>query len=98
MEQMKMDGLEVIEMNYESPGLPETVRKLKPAVYKDGQSFCCLLGPDPQQGVFGCGKTASEALSDWDLHVKDRAVDHPFGDEIAEFIIARLSGESEETK
>jgi hypothetical protein len=94
MDQMNMENLEVIELNYESPGLPDTVRKLKPALYKDGDSYCCLLGPDPQEGIFGCGNTQAEALADWDMHVKDRALDHPFGDKVAEFLISKL-GEPE---
>ncbi len=91
MEQMKMNGLDEIKIDYQSSSLPETVRKLKPALYKDGNSFCCLLGPDPQEGIFGCGETEEEALLDWDTHVKDRAIRHPYGDKIAEFIVAKLS-------
>jgi hypothetical protein len=90
MEQMKMDGLQVVTLDYQSVELPETVRKLKPAVYKDGDSFCCLLGPDPQEGVFGCGDTQDEALADWNNHLVDRVAKHAPGDEIADFVIERL--------
>ena len=87
---MKMDGLEVVEVNYDSPELPEGVRKLHPVLYKDGGSFCCLLGPDPTEGIFGCGATQEEAIADWERHMKNRAIDHPYGDKVAEEVIRRL--------
>lgn len=93
MEQMKMDGLEVVTLDYQSADLPEFVRKLKPAVYKDGDSFCCLLGPDPQAGVFGCGKTKDEALADWNNHVVEGLAKHSLGDEVADFVIGRLGNQ-----
>jgi hypothetical protein len=91
MEQMNMDKLDVVSIDYQQADFPESVRKLKPIVYKDGDSFCCLLGPDPQEGVFGCGQTAEKALADWDVHAKDRAINHPYGDELAAFIVRQLA-------
>lgn len=40
--------------------------KLKPAVFRDGDSYCVLYGEDPQTGIFGCGSSVDEALSDWE--------------------------------
>lgn len=43
---------------------------LNPTLYKDGDSYCCILGPDPESGVIGCGRTPEKAVHDWDEHLK----------------------------
>lgn len=40
--------------------------KLKPAVFRQGDSYCVLYGPTPQNGIFGCGSSIDEALTDWE--------------------------------
>lgn len=90
MQQMDMDGLEVIPFDYNNAGLPAEVRTLKPALYKDGNAVCCVLGPDPQEGIFGCGDNPEEALEDWENHLKDRLANHPPGDDVAESVIRML--------
>jgi len=45
---------------------------LKPVIFQEGNPFCCLLGTDPQAGVFGCGDSLKEAIADWDQHLKER--------------------------
>jgi hypothetical protein len=61
--------------------------------YKHGPYYCpnrCVLGPDPQEGVFDCGATADETLKDWEVHVRER-IEHPTpGDEVAQFIMENL--------
>jgi len=91
MKQMNMDGLQVVEVNYQSADLPEGVRKIHPVVYKDGDSFCCLLGPDPTEGIFGCGGTQEEAVADWERHMKERVAEHVDGDEVAEEVMRALA-------
>lgn len=56
-----------MEIDYEDPALPQSVRTLKPILYReDAESYCCILGPDPEQGIFGCGPTLEAALKSWD--------------------------------
>jgi hypothetical protein len=87
MEQMSMRGLDVISIDYEDPAFPTPIRDFRPAVYMDGNSFCCLLGPDPQAGIFGCGTTQQAAISDLVEHFHER-IDHPAAeDELAKEII-----------
>lgn len=43
----------------------EATRLISPTVYKDGDSFCCLSGDDPESGAFGCGDTPDAAIRDW---------------------------------
>jgi len=40
--------------------------KLKPAVFRQGDSYCVLYGPTPENGIFGCGISIEEALADWE--------------------------------
>jgi hypothetical protein len=87
MEQMKMDGLKVVPINYEDTQLPLPVRDLRPVVYMDGDAYFCLLGPDPLVGVFGCGRTKEKALADWTMHLHER-ISHPAEtDELAQEIL-----------
>jgi len=75
-----------ISVDYSDDKLPVAVRVLKPVVFQEGNAFCCLLGPDPQAGVFGCGGSPKEAIADWDLHLKERIKDPVQNDEVIEYI------------
>jgi hypothetical protein len=83
---MSMEGLKTVAINYESDDLPKSVKELRPAVYMDGNSFCCILGPDPQTGIFGCGNDQKTALEDWDKHLKERMAISPENDDVVEFV------------
>nr|WP_315419652.1 hypothetical protein [uncultured Pedobacter sp.] len=64
---------------------------LDPTVFKDGDSYCCIFGSDPQSGVFGCGDTPEEALIDWDKNLRTHlscAGDH---DEVVEYVKAIIN-------
>ncbi|MBW8683495.1 hypothetical protein [Chitinophaga rhizophila] len=76
MEQMNMAGLELVPMDYENEPLPKEVKELRPAVYLDGDAYCVILGPDPQEGVFGCSCTKEGAIEDWRNHLLSR-IAHP---------------------
>jgi hypothetical protein len=59
----------IYRVTYDGPGVPELARELKPTVYADTpekDTFCCILGEDPQSGTFGCGATPLEAMKDWE--------------------------------
>ena len=89
MEQMQPTGLEVISIDYDADTTPLSVRQTHPLVFKDGNAVCCVLGPDPQRGIFGCGDTVTAALSDFDVHFQ-QVLEHPIqGDPVSEFIRQR---------
>jgi hypothetical protein len=53
MKQLELpDGMKV-SVDFEQENLPSSARILKPLVYRDGDSICVVLGPDPTEGVFG---------------------------------------------
>src|SRR5947207_2664795 len=90
MEQMNLPEEMKVEINFDDTTLSESMRTFRPLIYQDGDAYCCLLGPDPQEGVFGCGKTPQEALSDWDTHLQDRIQHHSPNDEVAQYICDTL--------
>jgi hypothetical protein len=89
MEQMKPDGLEVVSLDYTDDTIPESVQRTHPLVYMDGSAYCCILGPDPQTGIFGCGPSVNDALQDFDHHFQDRLANPVDGDPVSEFIQQR---------
>jgi hypothetical protein len=86
MKQMELPEEMKENIDYSDMNLPVSVRVLRPLVFKDGDSFCVVLGPDLQEGVFGCGKTANEALNDWNIHLKERMEQGDENDELANYI------------
>ncbi len=61
---------------------------LDPTVFKDGNSYCCLLGSDPQSGVFGCGATPEEAIKDWEKNLRTHLTSAGDQDEVVKFVKA----------
>jgi len=56
---------EVIEIDYNAPGIPDGVKDLQPLVYKDGDLICVMSGETPEEDIFGSGRTQEEALQDF---------------------------------
>jgi len=73
---MKVDNNAIIRIDYDADDLPATAKQYKPILFREGSLICCLLGPDPRSGIFGCGPTLSEALKDWDADLKRHKANH----------------------
>ena len=71
MKQLSVPDEMKVDIDYSNNEVPESVKTFQPLLFKDGNSYCCVLGPDPQQGIFGCGDTPIHALKDWDKHLKE---------------------------
>jgi hypothetical protein len=71
MKQISVPDEMRVDIDYSNKEIPESVKTFQPLLYKDGDSYCCVLGPDPQLGIFGCGDTPIHALEDWDKHLKE---------------------------
>lgn len=89
MEQMKADGLEVVTIDYDDPAAPESVQKTHPLLYIDSGEYCCVLGPDPQAGIFGRGGSIKEALAAFDRKFQELLAHPVAGDPVSEFIQQR---------
>jgi hypothetical protein len=75
-----------VAIDLDDKDIPESAKTFQPVLFKDGNSFCCVLGPDPQEGVFGCGQTPVEALKDWDQNFQQRKTVNDKNDEVALYI------------
>lgn len=95
MEQMTMPQDAVIDYNYEAEGVAEPVKEFRPLIFKDGNAYCVVLGPDPQAGVFGCGASVDDALHDWTQHFKEIA-SKGGSDEVSRYIIDTLQTSKQE--
>lgn len=75
-----------VKIDFDSEEYSSEVKALKPAVFIEGKSYCCLYGPDLAAGIMGCGDTPEEALHDWEanLHerIKNAKQDPQNGDEV----------------
>lgn len=86
MKQMPIDESLLVAFDYDAPGLSAAVRQFKPALYKEEELFCCLLGPDTEDGIYACGATEDEALKNWDIAFKERLKSKGENDEVAQYI------------
>jgi len=91
MKQINTDELQTIDLSLIGDNLPESASVLRPALWQDGDEYCALLGPDPQEGVFGCGPTPQQAIQDWDLHLQERRAVHKPGDEVVAYVEEKLA-------
>ena len=85
-----------VDIDFADNHIPESVKTFQPVLFKDGDAYCCVLGPDPQDGVFGCGKTVIAALKDWDKSLRKRMKVNDKNDEVAVFIL-RIINPSNDT-
>jgi hypothetical protein len=93
MKQMEVDASRVIRLDYEAESLPKAVREFRPLVFQEGDLFCCVLGPNPQIGVFGCGATQEEAIKDWNEDLKRKIRDGAgrTQNEVTQYILDTMS-------
>lgn len=66
--------------------LTGVAKALQPIVFKEGTDFCCILGPNPQEGVFGCGSTPKQALDDWDARLKEHLATAGDNDQVVQHV------------
>jgi hypothetical protein len=90
MEQMHVDSSKIVTVEYTGAAVA-----LKPVVFKEGNSYCCILGPDPQMGVFGSGDTPAEALEDWEAQLQLRLKRADQDDEIVQLVMKTITQKKE---
>ena len=86
MEQMNVEESRKINIDFDEEALPKSAKKLQPLVWKDGELYFCLLGPNPQNGVFGSGDTPLLAIVDWDAHLTTRLANATEDDEVTQYV------------
>jgi hypothetical protein len=90
MEQFNVPEEKKINIDYENAGHPDSVKTFRPLVYKEGDSYCCALGPNPKQAVIGRGDTVEQALADWNKQLQERIKNPGEDDEVALYICDTL--------
>ena len=90
MMQMNIDPELVVDFDFTKPEVNRTLKNLQPVVYKDGDQYNCLLGPDLEQGILGRGATPDAAILQWEANLQERIQDPDENDEVAEFVIDSL--------
>ena len=86
MKQLKVPKEIEITIDFSDPGLPASVSLFHPVMFQEGNSFCCLLGPDTTQGIFGCGFTQQEAIEEWDAVLQERINSSDENDSVLQYI------------
>ena len=89
MEQMKIDPEMRVAVDLDQ--FTPNVQLLKPEVFKDGDSYCCVLGPDPAAGILGRGPTPEAAIRDWDNNLEEFIADPDENDPVAEYVLSTLN-------
>lgn len=90
MKQMDIPVNRVTDIDYENGKFSKAVKDLRPVVWADEQGYCCLLGPDPQEGILGVGNTIEAALQDWEQQLRERVRTAVVYDELAQYVINTL--------
>jgi len=86
MEQMIMDQSAIVDIDFTAADVERTLKTLQPVVFRDGEQYCCHLGPDLEQGVIGKGESPEKAIEAWKAALKQRVETAGEDDELANFI------------
>jgi len=91
MEQMNVSEEQKVGFDFSRFRLPRYVGEFQPLLFKEGDSYCAVLGPNPQSGIFGCGATPEDALVDWNDHLLE-GLRHPdLNDPVMRYVIETIN-------
>lgn len=96
MEQMNVDEIRKVKIDFEHEDLPQDAKELQPLVFKEGDSYCCLLGPDRTKGILGYGDSPRAAIADWSVKLQERIKIKNEDDEVANFVRDTLNTSNED--
>lgn len=96
MKQLSIEEHCIVPLDYDSLEFSPAVRQFRPTLYRDAESFCCILGPDHEHAIEGCGSTEDEALKMWEKAFKERLKSTGEDDELVQFIRDTLATSKED--
>ncbi|SFO48483.1 hypothetical protein SAMN05428949_5351 [Chitinophaga sp. YR627] len=67
--------IKIISVDYNSPEMPDAVKKYKPVMLQDGNEYCCFIGERPEYGIYGCGETPELAIMHWNQKYLQKTVE-----------------------
>lgn len=91
MEELKVKATQKISFDFSRFRLPQYVAEFKPLLYREGDQYCALFGPDIEAGIFGCGNTPEDALIDWNDHLREKLRSPDFNDPVIQYITDMIS-------
>jgi hypothetical protein len=86
MKQLEVPEEMKVNVDITDPKIPASVKQLRPVLFREGDAYCCVLGPDPEAGVFGSGKSTNETLQDWDRSLQMLKKSGKDADEVLKYI------------
>lgn len=86
MEQMIIDQSAIVDIDFTAADVERTLKTLQPVVFREGEQFCCHLGPDMESGILGKGDSPEAAIEDWKSALKQRVQTADEEDELANFV------------
>lgn len=90
MNERNFEKLQVVDFDFDQDWVPKRAKKLRPHIYKDGLEYCCVFGPDPQVGIFGCGNDAEAAIMEWEDDLNERITRLTGDDNAAHIAVQRM--------
>ncbi|MDQ0638356.1 hypothetical protein QF042_001921 [Pedobacter sp. W3I1] len=90
MKQMNVSEEKRVGFDFSRFRLPQCVSKLHPLLFKEGNTYFAVLGPDPQSGIFGCGDTPEDALMDWNDHLRESLRNPDPNNQVIQYVIKTL--------
>lgn len=88
---MDINEEQKVSFDFSASELPDYVKEFQPLLYKDGDRYCAVLGPDITSGIFGCGPTAMDALLSWHNNLLDALHGADSDDEVMQFVIDTIN-------
>ena len=83
---MIIDQEALVDMDFTAADVDRILKTLQPVVFKDGEQYCCHLGPDMENGIMGTGSSPEAAIEDWKAALKQRVQNGAEDDELANFV------------
>jgi hypothetical protein len=90
MIQLTIDPELIVNYDFTAADVNRTLKNLQPVVYRNGDTYNCLLGPSLEEGILGTGSTPELAIFDWEVKLKERIQNPAEDDEVSEFVIDTL--------
>ena len=86
MRQMNVNEDLKVEIDFTTWEIPSPATILQPLVFREGNSYHCLLGPNLEEGVLGEGDTPYSAIQNWEINLKQRISSGNSDDEVGQYI------------
>lgn len=71
--------------------LPHYVNEFRPLLFRNGENYFAVLGPDLQNGICGLGDTPEDALIDWSDKLRERMRNPEANDPVINYVMETIN-------